>query len=321
MSFVFLSGAKHLEEGWKTGEIIHSVTKTFPDGETYVRLDVKNLPKNEEQCVYVVQTPYPEQDRKLMELFLSCHALADYGVGDIRCVIPYYAYARQDKRFMDGEAVSSLVVMDVLSALGVKEIITVDAHFMREQMLIERNGVVVRNITAVHELIRAARDEFGEVGIVTPDFGGSKWLETLGVDYLAGFSKVKVCKHCGAEVTKCTCSASKREYEVKVVYEKGSLKGKNVLVLDDMIAGGGTMASAAKMLKDELGCEAVICAATHGLFVGNGYEKVAEYADMIIVTDTIRQKMRKKLRVVSIIPVLEKAIEVGGNDGEDGGRA
>ncbi len=305
MSFVFLSGAKHLEEGWKAGDVVQVMTKQFPDGETYVRVDVKHLNRNK---MYVVQTPYPEQDRKLMELLFACHVLKDHGVKEITCILPYYAYSRQDKRFMDGETISSMAVLELLSILNVREIITVDAHFMRTTKKMTKKGITIKNATAVFELISAVEQEFGKLEIVTPDFGGSKWLEMLGVKFLKGFKKTKVCKHCGAEVTKCSCRAGKRDYEVKVVYEKGSLKGKNILVLDDMIAGGGTMAGAAKLLKEELKCDAVVCAATHGLFVGDGYKKVAKHADKIVVTDTIAQKKRPKLKVVSIIPVLEEAI-------------
>ncbi len=304
MKCMFLSNAKHLEASFD-GETIKCITRKFPDGETYFRMEDTEKIKNED--VVVFQGLYPFQNESLVELFLACHTLKDYGAKNIVCVLPYFAYARQDRRFMEGEALSSLAIIDMLACMNVRKIITVDAHFMRGVREFERSGVKVVNVSAVHLLLNEAKKIAGDSIVITPDFGGSKWLDSEGIEYERGFTKTKFCMNCGKEAQFCDCESEKKNYVVKVTYSGGSLEGKNVVILDDMIASGGTMINAAKLVREELGAKNVACCATHGLFVGDALENLKRYADDIIVSNSINQRDRN-VRIVDIMKLVKEVL-------------
>ncbi len=309
---LFLSGARHLREvvGLEDAGV---VVRRFPDGETYVRLE--NPDKVENETVILLQTPYPDQNERLVELFLALGAVRERNPARIVCVLPYFAYARQDREFVKGEAVSYRSIIRMLSCLGVSEIVGVDIHFMRREKQAVIENVRVTNLSGAWLLYEKAKQEHGNLVVVSPDLGGSGWLDSLGIPYEKGFSKKKVCPSCGKPAQECTCGTTQKEYVVSVEYSGDSLEGSTVLVLDDMIAGGGTMAGAARALRS-LGAGRIVCAATHGLFVGSSTSLLEDLADQVLVTDTIDPSMVSlpgNARVESVRPVLREHLDNLGN--------
>ncbi len=273
------SGAKELAKNvakLKNFEVVEVESYTFPDGEVYVRLPKQELPEN----VIIMQSFYPEQNNKLIEFILTCDAACDYGVKRIKAIFPYFAYARQDKRFKEGEAISIKAIAKIFREFNVKEIITVDVHFHRKEGEFDFFGIKGYNIAASDSLIDYVKQNYcKDVVIVAPDIGQAKALGKA--EY---FEKERIS---GDEII-----MRKREIDVKE---------KNVLVIDDMISTGGTMIEACKLIK-EMGAKKIFAACTHGLFLRNSYEKLKEIADDVIATDTIQSKASK----VSVAPLIAK---------------
>ena len=162
-------------------EAVKMEYKLFPDGESYVRFDGSV----EGETVAVVQSTYPPQDKHLMELCLIADTAKDLGAEKVIAVVPYLAYARQDKRFLPGEAISIRTVGRLLKAAGVDKLITVDAH---SDEALRALGMEVVNVSAIDTLARYMADEKGLRGAfaLAPDSigtcSGSLWPRRHGTE-------------------------------------------------------------------------------------------------------------------------------------------
>ncbi len=274
---VACSGANELAKKvakLKNLEVMEVESYKFPDGEVYVRLPKQELPED----VIVMQNFYPNQNDKLVEFILACDSACDYGVKRIKAIFPYFAYARQDKRFKEGEAISIKAIAKILKEFNVKEIITIDVHFHRKEGEFDFFGVKGYNIAATDLLIDYVKRNYCKDFVtVAPDIGQAKALGKA--EY---FEKERIS---GDEII-----MKKRDIDVE---------GKNVLVIDDMISTGGTMIEACKLVK-KIGAKKIFAACTHGLFLRNSYEKLKEIVDDVIATDTI-QSEASKVSVASLI--------------------
>jgi ribose-phosphate pyrophosphokinase len=238
--------------------------KRFPDGETYVRLEDADF-KGEK--VFIIHSLFPDQNESLVELLLTISAVKENG-GRPCLVIPYFAYGRQDKVFGPGEAFS-------LKAAGTESIVTVDAHFHREEGAFDLFGLPTRNITAV----RLLREEFGkDVTVVGPDEGSKDFLTPLEGAVFMRKEKRMIEKGDG-----------KVHYEIEI--DAPGIENTNVLLMDDIISGGGTIISAAKTLKEKGNRVSVAC--THGLFLMDSLKELGKYADKIVSTDTVESECSK----------------------------
>ncbi|RLI09612.1 ribose-phosphate pyrophosphokinase [Candidatus Bathyarchaeota archaeon] len=260
----------------KLGVDAHPVEhRVFPDGESYIRL---TAPVEGEAAV-IVQTTSPPQDARLMQLFMMAATAADLGAESVVCVVPYLAYARQDKRFLDGEALSLDVVLKLLEDAGADVLIVIDAHNADSLRRVQRrHGIRVENLSAIPLLAEHLRERsYGGAYSLAPD-EGAVHLAEMGGKVLGGTSDFFVKRR------------DRRTGEIEMVVKDLDIRGRDAVVFDDIISSGGTMARAVEGLKRQ-GAERVAAACTHGLFMGDAEKRIREAgADLIVATDTVESK-------------------------------
>jgi len=275
-------------------------TKVFRDTEMLVRLPVEKLdiskPPMEElegMDVIYVQSTAPAQSQHLIELFLTVENIKRREAKKLILVVPYLAHARQDKEFVRGEAISNQVIGKIMKNLGVDYLLTVDVHFNREVGEYIYEGINAYNVTAAGALARYIRDELGIISpkIIIPDYGHKPIAEfitpILGDDITFG-RKVR-----------------KGESKVTIVFpEKEDLKGRTVVIFDDMISTGTTSVATAENLKRS-NASKIVLAVTHTLYMNNARDKLLRAGiDKIVATDTIP----KEDSIISVAPIIADAI-------------
>ncbi len=266
---------------------------TFPDGERFIKLedDVRGR-----DC-YIVQSTCDPVDRNLVELLIWIDCLKRASARRVTAVVPYFGYARQDRKDEGRVPITAKLVANLIATAGADRVISIDLHAQQLQGFFD---IPVDHLTGEIILSRYYRDKkIEKVTVVSPDVGNiktaSKYASHLGGD-LAIVHKKRLA---GDEV----------EAE-KVI---GSVKGRNVLMVDDIIATAGTMCSAAKLVK-KMGAESVIIGATHGVFAGPALKRLEDAPfDEVVVTDTIplkpEAKKIKKITVLSVASMLGEAIK------------
>ncbi|AAL80360.1 ribose-phosphate diphosphokinase [Pyrococcus furiosus DSM 3638] len=268
------SGAKHLEGEIKEKAPITNVEiKKFPDGEKYVRI----LEKGDKAIV--VQSTYKPQDEFLIEALLLGDALRENGYRKLKIVIPYMAYSRQDRVTKEGEPISIRAVLKMLG-LYYDELYVMDIH---NPKTLEFFPGRAENILPSKEIAEYFSDKLGEGIILAPDKGALERAkaiaEILGLEY-SHFEKKRI-----------------SPTEVQMTPVNIDVKGKNVLIVDDIISTGGTMIKATEILR-KLGAEKVFVAATHGVFAEGAIERLSKAVDELAVTNTIPTPVSK----ISIVP-------------------
>jgi ribose-phosphate pyrophosphokinase len=242
--------------------VVNVELKTFPDGEDYVRL----LGNVKGQDVVVVQTAFPQQ--RYWRLLLTLDACREAGAAKLRAVVPYLAYARQDRIFQPGEALSARVVGQTLS-LYCSQIVTVDVH---KEEIRKFFPSTFTNVTA-DEPLALELQRLGVQVVLAPDAGARDRAERIAkriqvqVDHLEK-------KRISSEV-------------VEMTPKTLDVRGKSVAIVDDIISTGGTMAKALEQLKRN-GAREVYAVGVHGLFLGEAVQKLtAAGAKQLIATDTV----------------------------------
>ena len=251
-------------------------TKKFPDGELYTRIPVDCKGKE----VLLLHRCYPEQNENLMKLFILLDAIKLQSPSALRCFIPYLPYARMDKAVKEGEAISADTVCKLIKSLGCNELITVDCHFIKQGAgIFERAGLKIRNLTASDALLAHIHKSSPNALAISPDQGAS---------YMAkGGESIKKVR---GEYGEMGGATYRKVAEMKVDFEA---KGKDLVIIDDMVSTGSTMIKAVKVLK-EAGAKKISCATTHGLFLSGALEKLKESgAGEIVATDSIHSPVSK----------------------------
>ncbi len=269
--------AKRIADGMGEKLIIPE-RKTFPDLEAYLR--IKEKVKDEVIIVQSTHLPY----KNLIELFLLVDLVKRLGAKRVACVVPYVAHARQDKEFNPGEAVSSETIFKILKSLGVDFLVTVDLHLYREEGAFEAFGLKSHNLTASDLLLEYMTKKHGKLIVITPDQGSAAQARKVG-----GQAMVK----------------SRKDSETVTIEGVPPLKGKKVLLLDDMITTAGTMCKALGLIR-EAGAVDVFAAATHGVFCEGSLGKVLKQTDSVICADTIPTPLSKVTVAPKVIEVLKK---------------
>ena len=238
--------------------------KRFPDQECYVKVQ-EDLSDRE---VIIVQSTYP--DPNIIELLLLQDAVKNSGASKIITIIPYYGYARQDKSFKRGEAVSARLMARHIS-LGCDRIFTIDIH---NPDILSDFTVPVSNLSAMPVIGNWLCQNSIDI-IVSPD-EGSKERASLAAQS-AG---------CPWDFLQKT----RIDWETVELKPKNlDVNGKSVAIVDDIIATGGTMITATKQLKSQ-GASKVIAACTHGLFTGGSIPRLEEAFDKVVSTDTLERE-------------------------------
>jgi ribose-phosphate pyrophosphokinase len=264
-------------------ECINTEFKTFPDGENYVRINIEDETILAGKKVIIVQSTGPnaagDQNSRLFELFMIIDSVKRMAPAKIVVVIPYLAYARQDKLFRPGESQFANVVIGIINSLGIDELYVVDVHapLLVNECLCKAVNIDSMKILADYIKSQGAND----IVVVSPDKGAIERSKAFA-------------KHFGENVP---VEHFEKERNVKTgeITMKGilNLKNKDVVIADDIIATGGTMATAIKLSKDS-GAKRVYAVATHALLLEQAkYRILKAGADDIIGTDSIDNEAAK----------------------------
>jgi ribose-phosphate pyrophosphokinase len=259
--------------------------KKFPDGESYVRIDGDIRGED----VAVVQTTSPPQDERMMQLLLTTSAAKDNGAKKITAVVPYFAYSRQDKIFLPGEAFSAKTVVDLLKTCGATQIITINAH---NPTALKHFTIPARDLSAIPLLAKH---------FLNKGFGGAVSL-SMGKKGLAIAEEAAAVLRGPADYV----PTQRDRHTGKVTVEEKTLnvKGKVAIIFDDIISSGGTMMKAVAHTKRQ-GANRVYAACVHSLLMADSREKIIQSgADDIIGTDSVPSPVS----VVSVAPVIAEAL-------------
>jgi ribose-phosphate pyrophosphokinase len=263
----------------------------FPDGEISVRLDEPARGRE----VFIVQPTSPPVNEHLVELLAFADACRRASAAHVTAIIPYFGYARSDKRHGRREPIMASMVADLIQAVGVNHVVTIDLHTPQIEGFFR---IPVDSLTATETLCRhlSGRLPPGAV-VVSPDVGRVEMASAFA--HLLGTSVVVLHK--------------RREsgMETEITHLVGDVRGRACLIVDDMISTGGTVGKSVEALLEAGAREEIIVAATHGLFI-NGAKEFLRWTGVseVIVTDTVARSddLWPELRVVSIAPLLAAAI-------------
>ena len=256
-------------------------SRRFPDDECYVRIH-DNLDGEE---VLLIQTTYP--DEKIIELFLLQDAVKEFDIKGLTTVIPYFGYARQDKKFNEGEPISAKTLAEHVQ-ISSDEIITVDIH---KEKIMDWFDVPAKNISGMPQLGIYLKNLEPDI-IIAPDKGAQNLAKMV--------AEVIGCKWDYLEKTRIDGET------VEMKAKNLSVSGKKVAIVDDIIATGGTIVKATEHLKSQ-GALEVYASCTHGLFAKNALQRLQKVCDRVISTDTIENETS----FVSVAKEVAKEIKKG----------
>jgi len=267
--------------------------KTFSDGEVMVEIG-ENVRGRD---VYVVQSTCAPTNNNLMELLVMTDALKRASAATITAVIPYYGYARQDRKAAPRTPISAKLVADLVTTAGVDRVVTIDLHAAQIQGFF---NIPVDNLYAAPVILNHLKERFAgqDIVMVTPDAGGTERAR--------GFAKRLECPM--ALIDKRRTGPNVAE----VMHLIGDVKGKIAIILDDMIDTAGTLTQAAGALKQN-GAAMIYAAASHGVLSGPAIDRInGSVIEEVLLTDTIplgeRADRTSKIKVLSVAPLLAEAI-------------
>lgn len=287
--------------------------RPFDDGEHKAR----PLESVRDRDVFVVQSLHSEPGNsvndKLVRLLFFIGALKDASAARVTAVVPYLAYARKDRRSKSRDPVSSRYVAQLFEAIGTDRALTLDVHNLAAYQNAFRIPAGHLEASPLFVSHFAPLLEDSEVVVVSPDAGGVKRAET----FRQALAR-KLGRPIGAAFMEKYRSAGVVSGEAVV----GNVAGKTVVIIDDLISSGTTLARAASACK-ALGATRVLAAATHGVFAGEAASVLADPAlDQVVVTDSIpclrlpRELLQRKVRVLETAPLFAEAIRrlhIGGS--------
>jgi len=265
---------------------------TFSDGEIFFKIE-----ESVRGCdVYVVQSFSEPVNTHIMELLIMVDAFRRASAKEITAVIPYYGYARQDRKDQPRVPITAKLVADLLTTAGIDRVVTVDLHAGQIQGFF---NVPVDHLYATPVLLDAFRKmELKNFMVVSPDAGGVERARAFAKRMEADMAIVD----------------KRREghNKTKVMNIIGDVSGRDILILDDMIDTAGTLTQAVSAIK-EAGAGKVFAACTHAVLSGPALQRLNESSvDGIIVTDTVPLKGKEitcpKISVFSVAPLLAKTI-------------
>jgi ribose-phosphate pyrophosphokinase len=267
--------------------------RTFSDGELWVRYE-ENIRRKD---VFIIQSTNGPSEN-LMELFLMIDAAVRASANSVTVVIPYFGYARQDRKDQPRVPISSRVMVDIISTLGVDRIISMDLHSTQIQGFATVPFDHLYSRMVLIDAITSRGMKHDECVVLAPDVGsaamGQSYAKRLGMHFAL---------------------IDKRRYkpnQAKISHLIGELKNMDVLIIDDMIDTAGTTVNAAEAAMKE-GARSVTAVATHGVLSGPAIERLQKAPiKKIIITDTILLQEEKKLpnmEIVSVAKVFGDALE------------
>ncbi|MCX7913642.1 MAG: ribose-phosphate pyrophosphokinase [Thermodesulfovibrionales bacterium] len=266
---------------------------TFSDGEILIQIN-ENVRGSD---VFVIQPTCNPVNHNIMELLLMIDALKRASARRITAVVPYYGYARQDRKVQPRVPISSKLVADLITASGANRLLTIDLHAAQIQGFF---NIPVDHLYAapiLHDYFK--RHEFKDLVVVSPDAGGVERARDFAKRLKASLAIIDKRR----EVTNVS----------KVMHVIGDVTNRDAVILDDLIDTAGTITQAAQAIKEK-GARKVYAACTHAVLSGPAIERINNSIfEEVIVTDTIpvedKLKTCKKLKVLSISALLAEAIK------------
>jgi ribose-phosphate pyrophosphokinase len=251
--------------------------KPFPDGETFVKID-ENV-RGED--VFVVQPTSPPTNHNLMELFIMMDALRRSSAHRITAVIPFYGYARQDRKDQPRVPITAKLVANLVVAAGANRLLTMDLHAQQIQGFFDIPVDHLYAAPVIYEYLHKKR--LKDLVVVSPDVGGLKMAYAYS-------------QHLESELA-IIAKRRKSATEVESIAVIGEVKGKNVLLVDDLTETAGTLVKGAELLKKK-GAKSIIACVSHAILGNTGIERLRKSAiDELITTDTV---VRPAIRGVNI---------------------
>ena len=260
-------------------------TRTFPDGESKITFR-HNLKKS---VVLIVQSTYPPVDTNLLQI-LSIISEVKKISSKIYAIMPYMGYARQDRQFLNGEIATMSVVAKMLQAAGAKKAIVVDIH---SKTALRHFKIPTENVSAIPELAKYLKKlKLKNPIVVSPDTGGSLRAKKFADILKSDFITLKK-------------SRNRKTGKVSIQSTKADVKGKDLIIVDDIVSTGGSIVKATQFLKKQK-CKRVFVVCTHGLLVGDAEKNIKKAGvTQIISTNTIPRSISK----VDVSGVIAQAVQ------------
>jgi len=274
--------------GMELGKI--SIT-SFPDGETFVKIE-ENV-RGED--VFLVQPTSPPTNHNLMELFIMMDALRRASAHRITAVLPFYGYARQDRKDQPRVPITAKLVANLLVAAGANRILAMDLHAQQIQGFFDIPVDHLYAAPVMYEYLR--RKKLTDLVVVSPDVGGLKMAHAYSQTLDASLAIV--------------AKRRKSATEVESMAVIGDIKGKNVLMVDDLTETAGTLTSAAALLKKK-GAKTILACVSHAILNEQGIERLRKSSiDELITTDTVQRPPIDgvKITTLSVANLLGEAIK------------
>ena len=292
------SGSAHPELTREIAEFLglpvgQAKLRRFPDSEVSFQID-ENIRGTD---VFVIQPTSPPVDQHIMELLVMIDAFRRSSAARITAVIPYYGYARQDRKDKPRVPISAKLVANILSAAGTNRVLTMDLHKPQIQGFFD---IPVDHLFAAPVIIdHLARQPFPKLTIVSPDAGGAERARAYA-------------KRLDADLAIIDKRRSPEDGHAVVMNVIGDVQGRTCIIQDDIVDTAGTMANASQALMAN-GAERVWACAVHGLFSGPAIQRIEQSAiEKFIVTDTIpvvgERERCKKIVTLSVARLLGQAI-------------
>ncbi len=276
-------------------QTITTETKKFPDGESYLRLNIDDESIIEGNEIIIIQTTgasiKENQNARIMELFMMISAVKRMNPKNLTIIVPYLAYSRQDKIFRPGESKFANVIAKMLDSLGIDNFFTVDIH---EPSVLNEFSIPAKNLDPMPEIANYIKSfDLNNPLIIAPDKGAVTRSEQIAT-------------HLGENVP---VKLFQKERDVRTgeveMFADIDLSGHDIIISDDIIATGGTMANAIKISK-KCGANKVLAVGTHALLLNNATFRILDAgADEIIGTDSIDSPVSR----VSLAPLIVQELK------------
>tara|TARA_B100001121_G_scaffold62367_1_gene54774 strand:- start:543 stop:1475 length:933 start_codon:yes stop_codon:yes gene_type:complete len=266
-------------------KIVNSSIKKFSDGEIYIEIN-ENIRGN---SIFIIQSISSPANDNLMELLLCIDALKRSSAKNITAVIPYFGYARQDRKVVPRTSISAKLVSNLITKAGADRVVTVDLHAGQIQGFFD---IPVDNLFATPIFARHIKKKIKIKNMicVAPDVGGTERARALGKILNVGLAIVD--------------KRRPKPGQSQVMNIVGDVKGKTCIIVDDIIDSGGTIVNAAKALKDR-GAKEVYVYITHGVLSGEAVKKIKNSViKNLVITDTIDNNVRtKNVKNIEVLPI------------------
>ena len=275
-------------------KLINSSIRKFADGEIYIEIN-ENIRGN---SIFIIQSISSPANDNLMELLLCIDALKRSSAKNITTVIPYFGYARQDRKVVPRTSISAKLVSNLITKAGADRVVTVDLHAGQIQGFFD---IPVDNLFCTPIFARHIKKNIKSKNIicVAPDVGGTERARALGKSLDVGLAIVDKRR-----------PAPGKSQVMNVI---GNVKDKTCIVVDDIIDSGGTIINSAKALKDR-GAQEVYAYITHGVLSGEAVKKIQKSViKKLVITDSIDNQIRvnkaKNIEVLTISNLMGEAIK------------